>query len=281
MPLRPLTASHSRFDLAAGRARRGRSRGPAILDALAFSSTLAAAVGAGLSLFASRALDAPDAARWASLTAGGAFIIYNLDRLRDVERDRATSPSRTRFIERHRTILILGVVSASLVFFTALIGAPRSAQALCAGIGSVGLLHRRLKEHPALKTVYVSAAWVAACVGMPWLAAGRPVEGLWLAGSLAAVLAANLIASNLRDDETQLSRTRLRTMLAIALALTAVGMAIALISPGASAAAGWIALLECLALTGFRAEERYGLLVIDGALLVGSGLAWLQIGGPA
>ena len=95
--------------------------------------------------------------------------------------------------------------------------------------------------------------------------------------TLLAVLAANLIASNLRDDETQLFRARPRTILAIALGLTAISMGIALWAPGAIRVAGWIALLEGLALAGFRADERYGLLVIDGALLLGSVVAWLHL----
>jgi len=248
-----------------------------LLDTLAFSSLLASAIGTGLSLVASRALLAPDAGRSALLAGSGAFLIYSLDRLRDADRDRHTSPARTRFVQRHRRSLMTALALAGLLFAAAWLTAPPAIQGLCAGIGVVGLLHRRLKTHPVLKTGYVSLAWVAGCVGIPWLAADRPDEGLWLAGSLLAVLIANLIASNLRDAETHPLPARPETILSIALAATALAMTVALLAPGTAVVAGWIALLECLALAGFRAEERYGLIVVDGALLAGSLLAWLQL----
>jgi 4-hydroxybenzoate polyprenyltransferase len=249
-----------------------------LLDGLAFSSLLASAIGAGLSLVASRALLAPDAGRSALLASSGAFLIYTLDRLRDADRDRHTSPARTRFVQRHRRSLLTALVVAGLLFGAAWLTASPAIQGLCAGIGVVGLLHRRLKTHPVLKTGYVSLAWVAGCVGIPWIAAGRPGEGLWLAGSLLAVLVANLIASNLRDRETHPLPARPDTVLSIAFAAVAVAMTVALLAPGRAVVAGWIALLECLALAGFRADERYGLIVVDGALLVGSLLAWIQLG---
>lgn len=259
----------------------GRSGLPGLADRLAFSGLLAAAIGVGLSLFASRVLEAPGAARWALLTGSGAFVIYGLDRLRDVERDRSSAPARTAFIERHGRPLTGAIAAALAVFALAWLGAPLAIQLLCALIGLVGFLHRRLKRHPVLKTGYVSLAWVAACVGMPWIAAGRPSEGAWLAGSLLAVLEANLIASSLRDAETGSLPARPETILAAALASVALAMGLALVAPGRVPAAGWIALLECLALAGFRADERYGLIVIDGALLVGSLLAWLSLAGLA
>jgi len=257
-------------------------QGPAaagLLDGLAFSSLLASAIGGGLSLVASRALQAPDAGRSALLASSGAFLIYTLDRLRDADRDRETAPARTAFVQRHRRILTTGLLVAGLLFAAAWLTARPAIQGLCGGIGVVGLLHRRLKAHPVLKTGYVSLAWVAGCVGIPWIAGDRPEEGLWLAASLLAVLVANLIASNLRDAETHPLSARPETILSIALAATAVGMTVALLAPGPAIVAGWIALLECLALAGFRADERYGLIVVDGALLVGSLLAWLQLGG--
>ena len=249
-----------------------------LLDGLAFSSLLASAIGAGLSLVASRALLAPDAGRSALLAGSGAFLIYTLDRLRDADRDRDTAPARTAFVQRHRRSLTAALVVAGLFFAAAWLTAPPAIQGLCVGIGVVGLLHRRLKTHPVLKTGYVSLAWVAGCVGIPWIAADRPGEGLWLAGSLLAVLVANLIASNLRDAEAHPLPARPETILSIAFTATAISMTVALLAPGTAVVAGWIALLECLALAGFRADERYGLIVIDGALLVGCLLAWLQLG---
>lgn len=242
----------------------------AIGDAIAYSSGLPAAIGAALSLVSSEILGAGSAGHSATLAAAGTFIVYGLDRLRDVVRDRATSPRRTDFVERNRRAIKAAVGIATIVFVPAFAMADRSIQALCLAIGAIGLLHRRLKEHPALKILYVSIAWVAVCVGIPWLTAGRPTTGLWLGSLLWPVLAANLIASNLRDDATRLLPARPRTILAIGLGLSTAGLALAVVAAPPVGAAAWIALLEGIAIAGFRAGERYRLLVVDGALLAGS-----------
>ena len=63
----------------------------------------------------------------AGAPALGTFIIYNLDRLRDVDRDRTTSPERTAFVETHRSGLTRAVVLAAI----GALGAHASAQDGC------------------------------------------------------------------------------------------------------------------------------------------------------
>ena len=52
------------------------------------------------------------------LAAAGTLVVYNIDRLRDVDRDRLTCPARTRFVERWRSALtaltLLAACSAAL-----------------------------------------------------------------------------------------------------------------------------------------------------------------------
>lgn len=242
-------------------------------DALAFSSLLAAAIGFGLSFVSSLALDAPEPLHWALLTSAGTFVIYNLDRLRDTSRDLSTSPDRTAFIEGHREKLTLAVAAASILFGGLLFSAPTRVIYLCLAIGLVGLFHRRIKHASAFKAVYVSLAWVAACVGIPWLARGgnaARADAAWAAGILASALIANLIASNVRDGEAQFRPSRPEHALTIAAACAVIGMLLTRLAPAAVAPLGWIPLAEVVALLRFQKSERYGLLVIDGALLVGS-----------
>jgi len=53
------------------------------------------------------------------------------------------------------------------------------------------------------------------------------------------------------------------------------GLATAAFAPVPASRIVWIPLLTLLALAGFRPTERYGLLVLDGALLAGGALALL------
>ncbi len=262
MSLRPPRSPHSLRSLA-------RSLG----DALAFSSLLAAAVGFALSLSASLALRAPTPLHWAGLAALGAFVVYNVDRLRDTRRDRDPSPERTAFIERHRLWLVGSSLAAATACGGLLLAAPRPITGLCLAIGVLGLLHRRLKGATTVKTLYVSLAWVAACVGMPWLAAGRPAEGAWVAAILGAALAANLILSNLSDPASPRKDGLPARASWLAGAAVVVGAALALVAPGELAPLAWIALAEGGALLARRPGERYRLIFVDGALLVGAGLA--------
>ena len=241
-----------------------------LLDALAFSSLLAAGVGGALGLAVGEALASPTPFRDAALIGTGAFIIYTLDRLRDTRRDRTTSPDRTAFVERHRGRLTLALAAAAIGFGGLLFAAPRDVALLCVAIGTIGLFHRRLKRGAALKALYVSVAWSLACVGVPWLSAGRPSTGGVTAAILFPPLLANLVASNLRDGEGELLRHRPATLLTITRAIALAGVAAAALAPPTLRPLAWIAVAEWAALLGFRKDERYGLVVIDGALFVGA-----------
>ncbi len=251
-------------------------------DTFAFSSGLAAAIAGSLSLVASGVLKAPHAGSWAFLAASGTFIIYSLDRLRDIDRDRATSPLRTAFVLRNRRRLHAAVGIVAIGFVATLLTAPPPIIGLCMAIGLVGLLHRRLKEIAALKVAYVSLAWVAACVGMPWVASGRGNAGPWVAGILLASLAANLIASNLRHLGAgvpgEIARGDTPAVLWIARAMTVLAIAITLAAPAPLYPLVWIPVCEGLALAYFQPTERYIHIVVDGGLLVGALATLVHLG---
>ncbi|MBJ18830.1 MAG: hypothetical protein CL933_05325 [Deltaproteobacteria bacterium] len=240
------------------------------LDGVAFSNLLPAAIAAGLSLTASHALAAANPQRWALLAASGTFVVYGLDRLRDTTRDRTTAPRRTEFTEKHARALSIAVALAALLLVATLFTAPMRVILLCVVCGTTGLLHRRLKGLAALKSIYVSAAWVAICAGIPAISGAVEPYLAWVATIFFAALTANLVASNLRDDEAQLLPGRPHSALTLARALTAAGGLAAWVAPQQLAPLGWIPLAEAVALGFFRPSEHYGHLAVDGALLAGA-----------
>ena len=256
---------------------RSASEG-ALLDTLAFSPLIPTALAFVLTDAVGAAI-APDAVAMervglAGLAAAGATVVYGLDRLRDRDRDRETSPLRTAFVERHRPILvgttILGVVSALALAARV----PPTALALCAAIGGAGILHRRLKRFAAVKTLYVSLAWTGVCVGLPWLGLAERApdadRGLALAAMLLPCFLANLIASNLRDGESHWYRDDPGRGIGAARALVAVAAAAALLGPAPLRPFVCVALAPALALARYRPTEHYGHLAVDGSLLVGA-----------
>ena len=242
-------------------------------DVLIFSGSWPASVAAALVALCGQTLSTGMApVPWGpmALAAAGTLLVYNVDRLRDRARDRGSSPARTAFVERNRVRLIFLCGLAALA--SALLAAcqPPLTWILLATAFSLGIFHRRLKGHPTYGIVYVAAAWVVVVVGLP--AVGQPAgtfssERLfWLALVLGAVIAANLIGSELRErspDEETAKRLRTARVWALAgVVLAAAGPLHLALLPAA--------LANLLALLLFRYDERYGLGVLDGALLAGA-----------
>lgn len=252
-------------------ASEAASEATSLADRLAFTLWLPAAVAAALSTAVGRVLAADDLVRWAVLAASGSFVVYGIDRLRDLERDRHPSPRRTAFIERNQRAYRIALAVAGLALALTALGSPLPALALCGATGGIGLFHRRLKRFPALKSLYVSVAWTGICVGLPWLAAPTATtrDAVALSAILFPTFWANLVASNLRDDEAALDPTP-----ALGLARSALILALAAtcLAPATLAPLAWVPTLELLALARFRPTEHYGHLAVDGALLAG-GLA--------
>jgi hypothetical protein len=244
------------------------------LDALAASSVWVAFAAAALCTAAAEAMGLPPSRELAALAASGTFAIYNLDHLRDLERDRGTSPRRSAFVATHRRTLVgltalAGVLAAAL----ALRCGP-SVVVLLAPVAGAGLLHRRLKRFGFWKPFYIAAAWTAVVVGLPALggALGAQASGAggWVAGLLFLTLLANAIASNLRDDEAVASRWG--PAVPLRLARSGAGLAVVggLLAPEAVRPLALVPAILLLALVFFRADERYGLVVVDGALGIGA-----------
>lgn len=247
---------------------RSRS-GP--LDAVAFSGLVPAGVAGALCLACGLVLSAeaalPQLGGVAALAAAGSLVVYDVDRLRDLRRDRTRAPVRTRFVETHRRAMLALTLTAALACIPLALAQPPGVWLLCSLVLALGLWHRRLKGRPLWKIVYVTGAWVAVVVGLP-LAATDTASARTTAATtvtLAASIGANLIASNLRErGPTPLHRRALIGARALALA----GALVCLIDR-----ATWLLLpipvAQALALVPYRQSERYALLVIDGALLLG------------
>jgi len=249
------------------------------LDALAWSSLWLAAVAAALAAASSRVMGIDPAPAVLVLAAGGTLAVYGADRLRDLPRDRGTAPARAAFVERHRTaIALLAGAGALAAGGSALAAGPRVA-ALAALVAAFGFAHRRLKRWVVAKPLYLTFAWTAVAVALPaaYDPAARDVG--WVSAVVAASVLANVALSNLRDAEGLAGRHgRVRTLQAVAVILAA-GLAAALVGPPSLRPLAALPVAMAVAAAGFRPSERYGALVVDGALLVGAGLA-LLVRGP-
>ena len=248
----------------------------AALDGLAWSSLWLALAAAALLAAAARALGVPAAPALLGLACGGTLVVYVIDRLRDLARDRATAPERSAFVERHRRALIaLAVAGATLAGGSALALGARPV-ALALGVALLGLAHRRLKRWLVVKPLYLTFAWTAVPVGLPALhdAGARHVAAT--AGVVGATVLANVALSNLRDREGLAARLGQAGTLAVASGILALGLAVALLAPAPVRPLAALPVAMALAVGAYRPGERYGAIVVDGALLVGSllALAW-------
>jgi len=240
------------------------------IDALVFSNLWMAAAAGALVAATSRAMGTAVHPEAVGLAFSGTLVVYNVDRLRDLQRDRHESPDRSRFVTEHRGRLsaLTGAAAAASLYFS--IRAGWSAVWALLPVLAMGLCHRRLKRFENAKILYIAAAWTWVGFGLPAVLVDDPQHLRWIAAILALTMLANVIAFNVRDEGAPVERIRRRGALQLARIGTAIGAGLGAFAPGPAAALAAIPLATLLALIGLRPTERYSPLVVDGALLVGS-----------
>ena len=257
----------------------------ALLDAFAFSSGLVACAAAALAAAASRALGLAAEPAVLALAFCGTVAVYGVDRLRDLARDAHTSPLRSAFVAAHARPLLVGVALSGGGALAAGLRAGSRALLVAGIVAALGLAHRRLKRLAWAKPLYLTGSWTAVSVGLPVSAAGAPAaldlaRLAWVAGIVGVSLQANVILSNLRDAEGLAGRLGARRARWLAAAFCTAALAAALLAPGAVRPLAALPLAMAIAVAAFRPGERYGALVVDGALLLGA-VGALALGSPS
>ncbi len=254
------------------------ARSTALLDAFAWSSALVGCAAVALAAAAARALDTPPDSAVLGFAFCGTIVVYCFDRLRDVDHDRASSPLRSAYIDEHwRPVVSFAEFAVAASFPTAFAAGPRVV-AIAAAVAAFGLAHRQLKQFAWAKPLYLTGSWTAVTVGMPAVAA----DGVdfarvgWVAGIVALAVQANVVLSNLRDREGLAGRLPQRVALVSAGGFALGSLALAWLGPHEARPLAAVPLAMLLAVVGYQPGERYGALVVDGALVAG-GLGALLI----
>jgi hypothetical protein len=131
-------------------------------------------------------------------------------------------------------------------------------------------MHRRIKHVTFAKAAYIAGAWVAVVVGLPVAVDPSAARVGGTAGGIGLAIFANAVASNVRDGEVAAARFGVRPALRTARGVAGAGVALGLAAPADILPLTAIPLATLLALLPFRRSEHYGLVVVDGALLVGA-----------
>jgi hypothetical protein len=250
-----------------------KARAHPLLDALVFSSLWTAAAAGALVAASFRAMGVEIAPEAVGLAFSGTLVIYNLDRLRDLDRDRCGSPDRSAFVSAHegRLIGLAAVAAAASLFFVARVGAWAVAVLLPA-LG-LGLFHRHLKHFENAKIFYIAASWICVGFGLPAVLARGAHNLGWVAAIVTASLFANVCAFNVRDERTRIARIRRPRALWAARLCAGLALALGVFAPSPANTLVAIPLATLLALLAYRPSERFSPLFVDGALLVGSLIA--------
>lgn len=252
-----------------------------LLDIVVFSSLWVGAVAGLLAAATAAALGLSASPAVVGIAFAGTLLVYNVDRLRDMERDRETSPERTAFVARHRTALTWLAAAGGAGAAALALALDPTVWLLCAGVLALGLAHRRLKHLPFVKGLYIAGAWLAVVVGVPVLAApAAPTAAAvaWASGILGAGLLANVMVSSLRDEENAAGQLGAERTLGLARGVALAGVVAAALAAPPAGALGLIPAAVLVSLLRWRPGERYGLVVVDGALGIGAAVAaiWLR-----
>jgi hypothetical protein len=246
-----------------------------VTDALGFGNGVVAAAAAVLAAAASRAMGMSPDPFVVVLAAAGTLLIYGVDRLRDVARDRVTAPARTAFVERHRTAMLrLSAVGGALALVAGWEAGWRVV-AVAGGVAALGFAHRRLKHRIAAKPVYLVLAWTAVAVGLPLARDPDGRSPAWVALVIALSVWANVILSNLKDAEGAAAYFGARRARRVARAACGVALGLALVGPPRVSRLVPLPVAMAAAVLGFRSSERYAAWCVDGALVLGGLLALL------
>jgi 4-hydroxybenzoate polyprenyltransferase len=246
-----------------------------LLDAFAFGNAVVAGAAVALVAAASRAMELRADPLCLLLAASGTLAVYGVDRLRDLARDRVTAPLRTAFVLRHRHAMAWLTALAALVALAAgALAGPRVVW-VAAGVAALGLAHRRIKHRLAAKPIYLVLAWTAVAVALPWARAPGARHAAWVILVMALSVWANVILSNLKDEEGAAAYFGARRARRVALAACAAAACIALAAPPGVVRLAPLPVAVAAAVLGFRPSERYAAWAIDGALALGAALTLL------
>ena len=243
-----------------------------VFEPLAWSSLWVSLAAGALAGAAGQAMGLPFSADVIAMAVVGTWVVYNVDRLRDLDRDRVTTPRRSAFVERHARALGVATAAAGILAVGLAIRVGPGAALTLAPVAALGLAHRRVKHLAFAKSSYITLAWVCVVVVFPAVALGAARDVVWVALVIGAAVQAPAIASNVRDLEAAVPRIGSGPALRLARSASGLGVVLALLAPPPVRALALVPAATGLALLRFQADEGYGLVVVDGALLVG-GLA--------
>lgn len=150
---------------------------------------------------------------------------------------------------------------------------PPAAIAILALVCGLALVHARLRELPWAKPAYIALAWVGVVVGLPWVLRGPgPVpEAL---GPVVLAILANVLACDAVDREAEAAQIAPVRVWWVARATALAGVVAGWGSPAAIIPATLL-----VALVRWPADRRWAERAVDGALLVGAGLAFVLMHG--
>ncbi len=244
-----------------------------VLDPLVYSSIWMASAAACLAFAAGKAMELPLPTRAGGLIFCGILLVYNLDRLRDLERDRLTSPRRSEFIARYRRLLWGLVLFSALGASLLLLEAPRTVQLIAVAVLLLGFAHRRIKRFAYFKELYLSAAWLVGILGLPASYATGAHHLAQCAWVLGPALLANDMAASIRDSEGISKKIGCAPALQLSRLIALVGVGVGFFAAESVQPLTAVPGLTALALFNYRPGEAYGFLAVDGALFAGALIA--------
>jgi len=239
------------------------------IESLAYSGSIAALLASSITIFTMIFLDTGINYILLVLIFSGTFTVYNIDHLRDLDKDNQTNPKRVKFIKDNKTLILIlttisFMISCSVIFLT---GFEILYFLILPFL--LGILHRRLKWVPLTAAFYITLSWLTVTVLLPAYSVNKVPHVILLSSILGIILFFNAYSSSLRYKFYAMKYVRYMLYLSLGVILVVLGLR------GKYLGIIPLAFFTTMALTNFMEDEDYEDIFFDGLQLSGAILSIL------
>lgn len=246
-----------------------------ILNTVLYSGIFTATIASFLSILTFYILNNDIVIYRIFLIFSGTLFIYNLDHIIDIKPDRTTNPQRSRYIHKNKSGLILLTTISGIIAACIFYSCQIRDNLMLIPVFLFGIFHWKFKSRKLFSAFYITCSWLLVVVIFPL---SNSFEFNINIAFLLLILGLTIMGNALVFMADDMNTDKKNKTVYCSKLLVLAALLFSLISPDNLKFLLFIPALTLLALFFYRQNEKYVLLYLDGALLLGGILCILTDG---